>query len=131
MDYQIKLVLTRFLWCKEKLNLPFTSFQPLSSWFLPFSLIHSEDINFAVKSLSNYADSLEKATHKHNKKSLTEKRTPRYSLKPDGRIPCSLTLDVWTKFVLMCQNQMTEMNHCRVIVCMYCTSYLQSSELYC
>lgn len=44
--------------------------------FAPFSLIHSEDINFAVKSLSNYADSLEKATHKHNKKSLTEKWTP-------------------------------------------------------
>jgi len=76
VDYQIKLVLTRFLWCKEKLDLLFTSSQALSSWFLPCSLVHSKDINFAVKSLSNYADSSEKATYTHNKRSLTEKWTP-------------------------------------------------------
>lgn len=37
---------------------------------------------------------------------------PRYSLKPDGNIPSSITLDVWTKFVLMCYNQTTKMNQC-------------------
>ena len=54
---------------------------------------------------------------------------PRYSLKPDGNIPSSITLDVWTKFVLMCNNQMTKMNHRHTIACMYCTLYLQSSEV--
>lgn len=42
---------------------------------------------------------------------------PRYSLKPDGNIPSSITLDVWTKFVLMCYNQTTNMNQCHD--CMY------------
>lgn len=49
---------------------------------------------------------------------------PRYSLKPDGNIPSSITLDVWTKFVLMCQNQMTKMNHRHMIVHIYRVLYL-------
>lgn len=55
---------------------------------------------------------------------------PRYSLKPDGNIPSSITLDVWTKFVLMCQNQMTKMNHCHMIVHIYRVLYLWGSEVY-
>lgn len=54
---------------------------------------------------------------------------PRYSLKPDGNIPSSITLDGWTKFVLMCHDHMTKMNHWRTIVRTHWTLYLQSSQV--